>query len=77
MKLSDLLHEKHQFRLLLCGHKAVEASAACLVLMVQGHLGNVTLEHVALAAQTGLLGVFPVVWVTFTRYATHYSNRWA
>ena len=76
MKLPDLLGKKHLFRLLLCGHKAVEAGAACLVLMVQGHLGNVTLEHMAIAAETGLLAVFPAVWITFTQYARHYANRW-
>jgi hypothetical protein len=75
MKLPDLLHDKHQFRLLLCGHKALEAGAACLLLMVQGQLGNVTLDHVAIATQTGLLAIVPAVWITFTQYARHYTNR--
>jgi hypothetical protein len=39
----------------LCGQKAVEAGAVCMVLMVQGHLGDVTLAHVEIAAKTGLL----------------------
>jgi len=29
--LSRMLHEKHQYRLVLCGHKAVEAGAVCLL----------------------------------------------
>jgi hypothetical protein len=69
-------HEKHQFRLALCGHKAVEASAVCLLLMVQGQLAMVTLTHVEIASKTGLLAVFPALGITFTRYAKHFANRW-
>ncbi len=73
MALSD---KRHQFRLVLCGHKAVEAGAVCLVLMVQGHLADVTLAHLLIATKTGLLAVFPVLGVTFTRYAWRFANRW-
>ena len=38
-----LLPERHQFRLVICGHKAVEAGAVCVALMVQGHLVDVSL----------------------------------
>lgn len=70
------MHEKHQFRLALCGHKAVEAGAVCLLLMVQGHLGAVTMMHVEIASKTGLLAVVPVLGVSFTQYARHFVNRW-
>jgi len=76
MNLSRLLHEKHQYRLVLCGHKAVEAGAVCLVLMVQGHIADLTLAHLAIATKTGLLAVFPALGVTFTQYARHLANRW-
>jgi hypothetical protein len=65
-----------QFRLVLCGHKAVEAGAVCLVLMVQGHLGNVTLAHARIAAKTALLAVSPALAVTFSQYARHFLNCW-
>ena len=71
-----MLHEKHQFRLAMCGHKAVEAGAVCLLLMVQGDLAGVTLTHVAIASKTGLLGVSPILGVTYTRHARHLVNRW-
>ena len=76
MNLRRLAGEKHRFRLILCGHKAVEAGAVCAVLMVQGHLTGLTLAHVAIAAKTGLLAVFPVLGVTFSQYARHLLNRW-
>ena len=44
------LHHRHQFRAALFGHKAVEAAGVCLLLMVQGDLGAVTLAHLAIAA---------------------------
>lgn len=69
-------HEKHQFRLALCGHKAVEAGAVCLMLMVQGQLAMVTMAHVEIASKTGLLAVCPALGLTFTRYAKHFANRW-
>ena len=50
---------RHQYRLVLCGHKAVEAGAVCLVLMVQGQLMDVTASHFLIAAQTGLLAMSP------------------
>ena len=76
MNLQRLLDEKHQFRLVLCGHKAVEAGAVCLVLMVQGHLADVTLAHLVIAAKTGLLAVAPALGVTFTQQARHLANKW-
>jgi integral membrane sensor domain MASE1 len=75
-KFRDFLHEKHQFRLVLCGHKVVEAGAACLVLMVQGQLSEVTAAHLLIASKTGLLAVVPVLGITFTHYARHFINRW-
>jgi hypothetical protein len=60
----------------MCGHKAVEVAGVCLLLMVQGDLGGATLTHLGVASQTGLLGVFPILGVTFTRYAHHLTNRW-
>lgn len=71
------LHERHQFRLVLCGHKAVEIAGVCALLMVQGDLTTLTLTHLAVASQTGLLGVFPLVGVTFTQHARILANRWA
>src|SRR4051812_15338189 len=71
-----ILHDRHQYRLALCSHKAVEAGAVCGVLMVQGHLGAITLAHVGIASQTGLLAIVPVLALTFTRYASHFVNRW-
>ena len=70
------LHGKHQFRLAMCAHKAVEAGAVCLVLMVQGDLAGLTLGHVGIASQTGALAVIPVLGVTLTRHARHLANRW-
>ena len=77
MRLRDWINEKVQYRLVLCGHKAVEAGAVCMVLMVQGHLMDIGLAHFALATKTGLLAVFPALGITFTRYARHLANRWA
>jgi hypothetical protein len=74
--LSRLINEKYQYRLVLCGHKAVEAGAVCMVLMVQGRLTEMGLVHVALATKTGLLAVFPALGLTYTRYARHFVNRW-
>jgi len=71
-----LLRKKDQFRLALCGHKAMEAGAVCLLLMVQGQLAMVTSAHFEIAAKTGLLAVSPALGVTFTGYARHFANRW-
>jgi hypothetical protein len=71
------LHKRHQFRLALFGHKASETAAVCLVLMVQGQIAQATLGHFAVASQTGLLTVFPLLGLTLTRYARHFANRWA
>jgi hypothetical protein len=67
---------RHQYRLVLCGHKAVEAGAVCLVLMVQGQLMDATLSHLLIAAKTGVLAMSPALGVTFTRYAHHFANKW-
>ena len=76
MQLRSIIGEKAQYRLVLCGHKAVEAGAVCMVLMVQGHLMKLGLSHLALASETGLLAIFPALGLTFTRYARHLANRW-
>jgi hypothetical protein len=76
MNLKSLLNERHQFRLALCGHKAIEAGTVCMFLMVQGHLGMITMVHVGIASKTGLLAVIPALGVTFTRYARYLTNRW-
>ena len=47
-----------------------------MLLMVQGHLGAVTMMHVGIASRTGLLAVVPVLGISFTRYARHFANRW-
>jgi hypothetical protein len=70
------LHGKHQFRLAMCAHKAVEVSGVCLLLMVQGNLAGLTWGHVGIASQTGLLAVVPVLGVTLTKQARHLANRW-
>ena len=36
-----------------------------------------TLAHLGIASKTGLLGFFPILGVTFTRYARYLTNRWA
>ena len=71
-----VIGKRQQYRLALCGHKAVEAGAVCLVLMVQGDLAAITLGHLAIAAKTGLLAVVPALGITFTSYARHFLNRW-
>lgn len=76
MNLNALLHKRHQFRLALLGHKAAETASACLILMVQGQIAQATLGHVALASETGLLTVFPLIGLTLTRFAHHFTNRW-
>jgi hypothetical protein len=76
LKIDRLASGAHRFRLVLCGHKAVEAGAVCLVLMVQGHLGDVTAAHFALAAKTGVLAVFPPLGLTFTRYGRVLGRKW-
>jgi hypothetical protein len=75
--VATTLHEKHKYRLVLCGHKAVEAGTVCLLLMVQGDIPGLTLGHLAVASQTGLLAVFPTLWLSFTGYARHLANRWS
>jgi hypothetical protein len=76
IRFGRLINRRHQFRLALCGHKAVEAGAACLILMVQGHVTDLTLLHFAIAMKTGLLAVSPALVVSFSRYARHFVNRW-
>ena len=48
----------------------------CTVLMVQGHLVDVTLAHLAIASKTGLLAVVPILGISFSPYARHLVNRW-
>jgi len=76
MKPGRWFHQKHQFRVALCGHQAVEAGATCLLLMVQGNLLNLTITHLGLAAKTGLISVIPALILTFTAFAHHFLNRW-
>ncbi len=61
---------------MMCGHKAVEAAAVCMILMVQGDIAGMTLTHVAIASKTGLLAMSPVLAVTLTGHARHLANRW-
>lgn len=68
--------ERHQFRLAMCGHKAVEVGGVCLLLMLQGNLAGVTLGHLSIASQTGILAVVPLLGVTLTRQARLLTNRW-
>lgn len=76
MNLRGLADKRQRFRLVLCGHKAAEAGAVCLVLMVRGDLTAITLVHLAIATKTGLLAVAPALGLTFTRYARHFANKW-
>jgi hypothetical protein len=70
-------HDKNKFRFVLCGHKAVEAGAVCLLLMVQGNLLALTAAHFLIATKTGLLAVSPAVGLTFTKHARHLASRWS
>lgn|GEM_PF-1906878 len=70
------MNEKHRHRVILCGHKAVEVAVPCMVLMVKGHLADITLTHLALASKTGLIAIFPALIITFTRYSRLLANRW-
>jgi hypothetical protein len=69
-------HERHRFRFMMCGHKAVEAAAVCTILMVQGDIAGITLPHLAIASKTGMLAMSPVLAVTLTAHARHLGNRW-
>jgi hypothetical protein len=44
--------------------------------MVQGNLGQATIEHFLIASKTGLVAVFPLLGITLTRHAHHFANRW-
>lgn len=70
------MHEPHQFRLAICAHKAVEVAGVCMLLMGQGSLAGLTLGHLSIASQTGVLAVVPILGVTLTRYAGSLANRW-
>ena len=74
--LRRFFDKKYQFRMVLCGHKAVEAGAVCMLLMVQGNLAAITMGHLEVAAKTGLLAIVPVLGLSFTRHARHFVNRW-
>lgn len=77
MSTGPYLRDRNQFRLVLFGHKAVEVGVVCLLVMVKGHLGDVTLTHVVIASKTGLLALCPALGITFTRFARHLANRWS
>ncbi len=65
------------FRLALCGHKAVEVSSVCVLLMVRGNLLALTGAHFAVAGKTGLLSILPALAITYTRSAARIVvNRW-
>jgi hypothetical protein len=76
MDLRSFIHKRHRFRLVLCGHKAVETVAACLLFMVQGQLGQATVGHFLTAAKTGALTLLPLLGITLTRHAKYFVNRW-
>jgi hypothetical protein len=76
MNLKTHIRKRHQFRLALCGHKAVETGTACLLFMVQGQLAQATAGHLLIASQTGVLTVLPLLGITLTRHARHFANRW-
>ena len=61
---------------MMCGHKAIETGAVCLVLMVQGNVIAATLGHLLIASKTGVLAVVPVLVVTLTKHSRHLANRW-
>jgi hypothetical protein len=61
---------------MMCGHKAVEAAAACTILMVQGDIAGITLTQLAIASKTGLLAMSPVLALTLTGHARQLANRW-
>jgi hypothetical protein len=77
MSLGQYWHDRNQFRLVLFGHKAIEVGVVCLLVMVKGHLADVTLTHLAIATKTGLFAVCPALGVTYTRYARYFANRWS
>jgi len=52
MERKQRLNKKHQFRMILCGHKAIETGAACLLLMVQGQLAQATASHFLIASES-------------------------
>src|SRR4051812_16907735 len=70
------LQDRNRYRAVLFGHKAVEAAAVCMILMVQGDLAAITMTHLAIATKTGVLAVIPALIVTFTIYVRHFVNRW-
>ena len=76
MNLKAIIHKRHQFRLMLCGHKAVETAVACLLFMVQGQLGQASFGHFLIASKTGALTLFPLLGISLTHYARHFANRW-
>jgi hypothetical protein len=70
------LHEKHRYRLAVCGYNAFETSAVCLALMVKGSLLSLTLGHFATASRTGVLAILPVLGLSMTRQAALLAGRW-
>jgi hypothetical protein len=47
-----------------------------MLLMVQGHVGEITAGHVAIASETGVLAILPALALTFTQYGRYLTNRW-
>jgi len=60
----------------LCGHKAAEVAGVCMLLMVQGHVADLTTGHLVIASETGALAILPALVVTFTQYVRYLANRW-
>ena len=70
-------HRKAPFRLAMCAHKGAEVAGVCLLLMVQGHVLDLTASHFLTAAQTGATAIALPLGFTFTRYARALvSSRW-
>jgi hypothetical protein len=47
-----------------------------MLLMVQGHVTEITGGHALIASQTGVLSILPALALTFTRYVRYLANRW-
>jgi glycosyltransferase involved in cell wall biosynthesis len=60
----------------VCGHKGIESGLACLLLVVQGQLGDANASDFLLASATGGLTAFSLLGIAWTRFAHHLTNRW-
>jgi hypothetical protein len=47
-----------------------------MLLMVQGHVMDITTGHFVIAGETGALAILPALAVTFTQYVRYLANRW-